>query len=667
MMTAAALFARGARTEVLGVPNPYPTIQSAIDAARSGDHVLVEPGTYLENLDFLGKSIRVRSASGADVTTIDGSGGGAVVRFVSGEDLAAVLEGFTLTGGTGEAPGMQTYGGGVFCDGSSPTIRENRIIGNEADHGGGICCFSGAHPSILANTIASNRAAKVGAGWGGGLYCADLSSPLVQDNVIEENSADNAGGAAVCFGGASPAFVDNVIRKNRFGPGLGWGGGILIMGPSSALVEGNLFEENLHGCVDCRYVTEGAIWIVDNVFRRNVGRAVTSTQSDVVRIERNRFTMNTGPVGVLGCYGSTIPIIGNEIVANDMLTGAGGIDTSGGSPLIANNLIAGNRSRTYNGAGGIRVGSGIGNSTPLILNNTIVGNRSVSGGIGASGILCVGGESLPTIANTIVHGNEGGPQIGLVRGGSPTLLHCVVEGGWSGAGEGNLDVDPGFVDRAGADYHLRIGSPCIDAGDDGVVPPSLVTDFEGDPRQVDGDGGAARVDIGADELLPVVAARFGTVGAAGESLLDVLFVNGSVGDRRRIVSVDPSDPLRVEVMAPAPGPSPARFALYLWEEAPDRTTLVRAPFDLGVTVFPTPLAGGPFNLPSIVWNNLGRRPRLGEPDLPSQPAPSVVVDRPYAALAPARFTLQGFIEDLGSIARGPASVTNAVVVEVVDR
>ncbi len=84
----------------LPVPSPsYPTIQSAIAAAVNGDTVLVSPGTYVENIDFLGKRIVVESASGPTVTVIDGGGGVSVVTFQSGENNDSRLEGFTLTNG----------------------------------------------------------------------------------------------------------------------------------------------------------------------------------------------------------------------------------------------------------------------------------------------------------------------------------------------------------------------------------------------------------------------------------------------------------------------------------------------------------------------------------------------------------------------------------------
>src|SRR5690348_13679582 len=65
------------------VPPDYPTIQQAIVASVDGDTVLVAPGTYFEQLDFLNRQITVQSTDGPVVTTIDASYFGPVVHFGS--------------------------------------------------------------------------------------------------------------------------------------------------------------------------------------------------------------------------------------------------------------------------------------------------------------------------------------------------------------------------------------------------------------------------------------------------------------------------------------------------------------------------------------------------------------------------------------------------------
>ncbi|HLB74075.1 MAG TPA: hypothetical protein VJJ98_08660 [Sedimentisphaerales bacterium] len=78
--------------------HPFDTIQEAIDTAIDGDTIIVQPGLYAENINFLGKNITLTSTgptSSAIVkaTTIDGT-----VTFRGTEDPNCTLTGFNING-----------------------------------------------------------------------------------------------------------------------------------------------------------------------------------------------------------------------------------------------------------------------------------------------------------------------------------------------------------------------------------------------------------------------------------------------------------------------------------------------------------------------------------------------------------------------------------------
>ena len=240
------LFRSFVAANIVYVPNNQPTIQSGIDAASPGDTVLVQPGTYVENIKFRGKAIVVGSlflttadTSYVSRTIIDGNKRGTVVIFEDKENPDAKLVGFTVTNGSSWS------GGGILCHTSSPSLINVMVRDNSASVGGGISCQSLASPDLVDVVVRDNSAGTSGGGiyatnysspsllrvritgneakwYGAGLYCEDYSSPILENVLISDNRAEIGGGIFSRWW-SSPDLVNVTVTANRatsYGSGI---------------------------------------------------------------------------------------------------------------------------------------------------------------------------------------------------------------------------------------------------------------------------------------------------------------------------------------------------------------------------------------------------------------------------------------------------------------
>ncbi|MCP4582437.1 MAG: hypothetical protein GY839_12570, partial [candidate division Zixibacteria bacterium] len=382
---------------IINVPVDQATIQQGIDASSNGDTVLVQPGTYFENINFNGHSIVLGSlflttddTSYISTTVIDANFSGRVVTFDDYEDSTTVITGFTIQNGY-----LTGRGGGIYCSDSDPSIKYNKIINNEVytyeGHGAGIYIYDS--DALIENNIISNNIALDGVG--GGIYCINCRLTIM-NNEITSNTGERSGG--IGFNGYEVKIISNLIQNNigtRGTGGIGNGSG-----SAGGLIDDNYIAGNMGG----------------DLF---------------------------GPGGIM-CSKDTVT--NNIIIGNSSLSEGGGM-TVVDHAFVESNIIVGNSA--VNG-GGLMIGAPC-----LITNNTIANNIAeyVGGAIGNMYL-----SSHPVVTNSICWNNSP-DEIYNHESAEPVFTYCNIQGGYEG--EGNIDCLPMFCDSKNGNYHIADVSCCV--------------------------------------------------------------------------------------------------------------------------------------------------------------------------------------------------------------
>lgn len=367
---------------------------------------------------------------------------------------------------------------------SNSELRYNRHApaANSLAYGAGLYIVQGNH-LIQSTRIYSNTAASSGTGQvrGGGVYII-TGTPQILDSWIYENTATSIGnvygaGGGIAMAGGGALIEDSYILTNTLSggsstSGVKSGGGIGIVGNTNAVIRGSL-------------------------------------------IATNRITLTAGNAGGGGIglgENSRASLIERNVIQGNYMYGpywceGGGIDTwdTSNSVIIRNNLIFSN---TFGVCGnGSPYGGGInlngGGAGTIVVNNTIVDNRAALGG----GLYLQGGTVTAT--NNIVAYNSATNQGGGIFRAVGTANYNDMYGNTAPTGPNyqgtvganNIYLDPLFVGAGDLPqwYHIRQGSPAIDAGDSTSAPTG---DYDGQPRPL-----GAAWDIGFDEVQPFTYAK----------------------------------------------------------------------------------------------------------------------------------------------------------------
>lgn len=346
LVLAACLLAGSlAAQATLRVPSQYPTIQSAIAAAAPRDTVLVDPGTYKETIDFLGKAILVRSSGGPEATILDGERVARCALFTRGEGRDSRLEGFALV------RGFAREGGAVWIDGAAPTLRRCIFTDNRAGNGGRGGAVGIQRGGALVEECRFERNATQ-FGSGGALYANEATLVEVRHCAFVRNGDLEAGGAVFVSGGEA-RVIGSTFSGNR-----GAVGGALLLATTRAALADLVLSENLAEESAGLHVATG-VTEIDRVqvlrnstnysFKDIGGPAGAFLGGTRVRVRSSVFSLNTVSAFAPGTAG------GVEIAADDAqlthvtITGNAGFHVGGllarPTTRIVNSILWANTAR----------------------------------------------------------------------------------------------------------------------------------------------------------------------------------------------------------------------------------------------------------------------------------------------------------------------------------
>jgi parallel beta-helix repeat protein len=387
---------------------------------------------------------------------------------------------------------QNSLGGGMYNNDSSPTVTNCTFSGNSGlgatSYGSGMYNDDGSSPTVTNSTFSGNSSKQRG----GGMYNREYSSPTVTNCAFSGNSAATDGGGMGNFNGSSPAVTNCTFSGNSAAQ---FGGGMYNLLAGNPVVTNCVFSAN-SAATDGggMYNRESEPEVTNCTFSGNSaaqgGGMYNYFHSDPT-VTGCAFSGNSAASYGGGMYNNgSDPTVTNCAFSGNNASDGGGMCNVNGNPAVTNCTFSENSAPS--GGGGMYNGA---NSSPKVTNCTFSGNSASSSSGG--GMCNYYNTAVTVVTNSIFWGDTGGE---IRTGGptDPTVTYSVVQGGYSGAG--NLNIDPllgPLADNGGPTntHALTFGSPAIDAGE--MLLPSVVsTDQRGVARPYPSGGS---FDIGAYE------------------------------------------------------------------------------------------------------------------------------------------------------------------------
>lgn len=400
---------------------PYRTIQEAIDAARNGETIAVAQGRYDNgNIDLRGKGLVLLGGF------TGGAKGGAAGDFKTRDPAKTP----SIVVGKRETSDYKKDPAAVFmyADTAGGTIDGFTITGGR--HGIFTRYSGSTEPLIISNNT-------------------------IEDNGIETPNQDEYGG------GIHTEYKKVIVRGNLVrGNKSGRGAGMAIAGSSGdAVIEKNIVEKNL-----CKGDHGGGIWVSQPaVVRGNIVRG-NEVQATVIN-------WMGGVGGGIIVVDTKAELTQNLVTDNYAKKCGGGVFIDDGAIVtMKNELIVGNRPAHKDGMGGSGIyvdGGGVKTTTLRIDFSTIAENAP--GGPGQGNGIYATERAEVTVTNSIFWRN--GSTDDFIVADTNSAFVAASYSIWTGknpglrAGEGQLTKDPLFASPKSLDFHLRPGSPAIDAAD----------------------------------------------------------------------------------------------------------------------------------------------------------------------------------------------------------